>query len=151
MMHYDVGMATVESARAVRRLALEHPEWVRIVNAALAVASRSQPYGGEFPGARVLQELKAQGGGGQEWIPNLRLLVSYRILEKVGESTRSGRRAYYRFPDPQGVEEALRDIEEIQPAPPRPRLTFIGAGASSGPRDTARTASRLPYEPKSWR
>jgi len=45
--------------------------------------------------------------GEPAWKPGLRLLVAYGLLEKSGESTRGGRRAYYRMPDRTGVEEAL--------------------------------------------
>ena len=56
----------------------------------------------------MLQEL-AQQSGRPEWQPGLRRLVAYGLLEKVGESTRGGRRAYYRMPDRFGVEEALNE------------------------------------------
>jgi hypothetical protein len=56
-------------------------------------------------------------------VPNLRLLVSYGLLEKVGDTTMSGRRAYYRMPDRQGVEDALAGV---------------GAGSGSSPGAPAR-------------
>lgn len=44
------------------------------------------------------------------WYPNLRLLVSYGVLEKSGASTRQKQRGYYRMPDPDGVSSALNDF-----------------------------------------
>jgi len=55
----------------------------------------------------------AQQTGRPEWQPGLRRLVAYGLLEKVGESTRGGRRAYYRMPDRPGVEEALKKIPTV--------------------------------------
>jgi hypothetical protein len=40
----------------------------------------------------------------------LRILQRFGVLEKVGESTRGGDRAYYRMPDPEGVDQALRRL-----------------------------------------
>ena len=57
--------------------------------------------------------------GAPSWRPGLRLLAAHGLIEKVGESTR-GPRAYYRMPDPDGVEQALTRC------PPRsdPRVQF---------------------------
>ena len=98
---------------AVKRLAYEHPDWVPVLRAACVQAQKSEPYGGQFAGRWVLQEL-AQHTGRAEWQPGLRRLVAYGLLEKVGESTRGGRRAYYRMPDRLGVEEALGEIPDDQ-------------------------------------
>jgi hypothetical protein len=95
-----------ETREAVLRLAYEYPDWVPVLRAACAQARKSEPYGGQFAGRWVLQEL-AHETGRPQWQPGLRRLVSYGLLEKVGESTRGGRRAYYRMPDRQGVETAL--------------------------------------------
>lgn len=89
----------------ITRLAVEHPDWLPVVAAAVEVAERAEASGGEFPGARVVDELAKRGG--PRWIPNLRILVSYGLLEKSGPSTRGGRRAYYRMPDHAAVAEAL--------------------------------------------
>src|SRR5262249_31740115 len=35
---------------------------------------------------------------------------AYGILEKVGETARGGRRAYYQMPNREGVERALREL-----------------------------------------
>ena len=151
MMLYDVAVAISQDIRAVRRLASEHPDWVPVLEAALAVAGRAEPYGGEFAGSWVLKELESRAGR-RQWIPNLRLLLTYGILEKSGESTRGGRRAYYRFVNRRATEEALEEIKGALVREPKPALSFIGAGASSGePRDTARKSSELRYEPRSWR
>jgi len=76
---------------AVRRLAYEHPDWIPVLRAACAQAEKSEPYGGEFAGRWVLQELEAATGT-RVWQPGLRRLVAYGLLEKAGESTRGGRR-----------------------------------------------------------
>jgi len=93
------------------RLANERPEWVPVLRAASEVAHKSETYGGEFPGHQVLLKLKEQTG--IPWLPGLRLLVAYGLLEKSGESTRGGRRAYYQMPDREGVEQALRELGAV--------------------------------------
>lgn len=145
---HDVGMATSFGARAVRRLTNEHPEWVAVLEAAVAVASRSGPSDAEFAGSRVLRELESRAGH-KQWIPNLRLLVSYGILEKSGESIRGGRSAYYRFVNLLATKDALEQIRGSVAAEPRPSLSFIGAGASvAGPHGVARRSADMPYEPR---
>lgn len=79
------------------------------MRAACAQARKSEPYGGQFAGRWVLQEL-AEEVGQPQWQPGLRRLVSYGLLEKVGESVRGGRRAYYRMPDRDGIEKALEAL-----------------------------------------
>lgn len=91
------------------RLASEQPDWIPVLRAACERARKSEPYGGEFAGRWVLQELSKQTGK-PAWRPGLRLLVGYGLLEKVGASTRGGRRAYYRMPDRGAVERALEDL-----------------------------------------
>jgi hypothetical protein len=134
-------------ADSVRRLASEHPEWIPVLDAATAVAAAVEESGGEFAGAWVLDELAKRGG--PRWVPNLRILVSYELLEKSGPSTRGGRRAYYRMSHRRAIEEALAAWKAT--ATPR-RLEFV-AVASSGdkPSDTARKSADLEYEPRSWR
>lgn len=137
----------MQTDEAVRRLAVEHPGWMPVLDAALVVAERSEA---EFAGAWVLAEVQAHGGPG--WFPNLRILVSYGLLEKSGASTRGGRRAYYRMPDREGVAQALAAWRREQIVPARRTLGFIGAGASSEPpTDMARQAGEIGYEPRSWR
>jgi len=138
------------SDKAVRRLAVEHPEWMPVLEAAVAVAERSEPNGGEFAGAWVLDEVRAHGGPG--WFPNLRILASHGLLEKSGASTRGGRRAYYRMPDREGVARAVEAWRRDGTTQTRTRLSFIGAGASTEhPADMGRQAGEISYEPQSWR
>ena len=136
--------------QAVSRLAYEHPDWLPVLEAAAAVAADVEDHGGEFAGSWVVDELAKRGQA--RWIPNLRILVSYGLLEKAGPSTRGGRRAYYRMPERVEVEAALT-AWRAGPGPARPRLLrFIASGASSDePFDTARKAGEIVYEPRSWR
>lgn len=144
-------------ARAVAALSKERPEWLSVLEAALVVAERCEPYGGEFAGAWVLEELKQQKGH-PVWLPNLRVLMSYGFLEKAGESTRGGRRAYYRFTDRKTIGSVLAEHPPVLPKtepsfePAAPRFRFIAAGNSAQPgSDTARRAGDIPYQPRSWR
>lgn len=150
-------MSDSETGRALTALAKERPEWLPVVEAALAVHERTSAYGGDFAGAWVLDELEERVGR-KTWLPNLRVLVSYGLLEKVGESTRGGRRAYYRFVRPEIIRQVLAQLRELGQSPPTPptrtarRFRFVGAGASSQPgSDTARRAGDISYEPESWR
>jgi hypothetical protein len=143
--------------RAFAALSKERPEWLPVLEAALVVAERCEPYGGEFAGAWVLEELKQQTGHPM-WLPNLRVLISYGFLEKAGESTRGGRRAYYRFTDKETIRRVLAEHRpaerqvERRPGPPAPRFGFIGAGNSGKPgSDIGRRAGDIPYQPRSWR
>lgn len=94
--------------KAVKRLAIERKEWIPIVNTVLEVYKNLQGIGNkdEVAGAWVFNRAKEQGLK----FNNLRLLVSYAILQKEGTS-RGGRRAYYSIIDPEGVERALRELE----------------------------------------
>ena len=92
-----------DTHKAVRRLAADHPDWLSVLEAACVQARESEIYSGQFPGHAVLEELGATTGN-RQWRPGLRRLVSYGLLEKAGESTRGGHRAYYRMPDRTGVE-----------------------------------------------
>jgi hypothetical protein len=143
--------------RAVAALSRERPEWLPVLEAALVVAERCEPYGGEFAGAWVLEELK-QRAGHPIWLPNLRVLISYGFLEKAGESTRGGRRAYYRFTDREAIGRVLAEHRPVQrqteraPARPAPRFRFVGVGDSGETgSDTARRAGDMVYQPRSWR
>jgi hypothetical protein len=135
-------------ATAVRRLAVEHPEWLPVLDAAIAVAKRVEDHGGEFAGAWVISELASRGG--RRWVPNLRLLVTYGLIEKSGESTRGGRRAYYRMTDRAGIEQALQTWTLSMQAARTP--TFVAAGGSTEPPyDAARRAGEAAFAPRSWR
>jgi hypothetical protein len=140
----------IDPEQAVRRLAIEHPEWLPVLEAAATVAASVEEHGGEFAGAWVVDELARRGS--RRWIPNLRILVSYGLLEKSGPSTRGGRRAYYRMPDRRAVVKAIEARRGIAGAQTRRTLRFVAAGASSdSPADAARRAGELAYEPRSWR
>lgn len=95
--------------QAVLRLASERSDWLPVLQAACRRARNAEPYGGEFAGHWVLRDLQDEVGE-PTWRPGLRLLVAYGLLEKAGESTRGGRRAYYRMPDRAGVEDALAEL-----------------------------------------
>ena len=152
-MLYD-GQVT-DASRAVASLVAERPDWVPVLEAAIAVSDRVEPSGGEFAGAWVIDELERRAGR-RTWLPNLRVLVSYGLVEKSGESTRGGRRAYYRMPAKRAVAEALLRLKPAS-VPPRPdrlegRFRFIGSGDSGEPgSDWARRSSELPFEPGPWR
>ncbi len=88
---------------AVKRLARERTNWLPIVEACLEEEKRTN---GDFAGAWVLETAKKRG---IQWFPNLRVLVSYGILQ-VKDRSRGGRRAYYKVLDPEGVQKALQEI-----------------------------------------
>ena len=141
--------------RGVGNLAAERPDWIPVLEAAIAVSERVDPYGGEFAGAWVIDELEHLAGR-RTWLPNLRVLLTYGLVEKVGESTRGGRRAYYRMPARKAITEALARLKP--PVPNRKteehprRFLFVGAGDSrEAGSDWARRSSDLPFEPRSWR
>ncbi len=99
-----------ETVRAVMRLASERPEWVPALRAACESARKAEHYGGEFAGAWVVSELEHLTGD-RTWLPGLRTLAVYGLLEKSGPSTRGGRRAYYRMPDRLGVGLGLEELD----------------------------------------
>lgn len=101
---------TRDTRQAVMDLAYERPDWLPVLRAACEVARETERFGGRFAGSWVLQELGRQTNG-PSWRPGIRLLAGYGLLEKVGESTRGGRRAYYRMPDRIGVEEVLDEMQ----------------------------------------
>jgi hypothetical protein len=143
--------------KAVNELARERPDWIPVLQAALVVAERCEPYGGEFAGAWVLEEL-AERMGRSTWLPNLRLLTSYGLLTKVGDSTRGGRRAYYRCTDRRAISAVVEELmHQTQPTPvpatkPVKKFAFIGSGDSGkSDSDVARRAGDITYEPRSWR
>ena len=110
---------------AVILLLREHPRWRGILMAALEEAKTIQT--GRFAGTWVLERAKKHG---VNWVPNLRKLVAYGILDKDGYSTRGGRRAYYRMPDIEGVEKALNDVAPSSGGNPYPEHEIVGAGVS---------------------
>lgn len=96
----------------VKRLSVEHPDWIPIVITCFENAQK----GSQFAGKWILQDLQRKGWHGLKyandivpWFPGLGLLVGYGIL-KHEDTTRGGRRAYYTMPDIIGVEKALREL-----------------------------------------
>lgn len=83
---------------AVKAIANEHPEWLDVVRACYDQAGQTQ----EFAGAWVCRRLG-------RWFPSLKMLARYGILEKV-DTSRRGKRAYYRMPDREGVRNAFQDL-----------------------------------------
>ena len=148
-------MLPVNANQAVSALVNERPEWIPVLEAACAVADRVEPYGGEFAGAWVIDELERRSGR-RTWFPNLRVLVSYGLIEKAGESSRGGRRAYYRFAAKESVKKALEHLGEggqaSRPKGTGRQLLFVAAG-DSGERDSdfGRRSADLDYEPPTWR
>lgn len=98
---------TTDVWRRVTELARERPDWLPVLQAACEEAEEAEKFGGRFAGRWVLERLRRRTGG-FEWRPGLRLLTGYGLLIKDGESTRGGRRAYYRMPNWRDVEQALR-------------------------------------------
>jgi len=146
---------TADFKRAVGNLIAERPDWIPVLEAAIAVSDKVDPHGGEFAGAWVIDELERRAGH-RTWLPNLRVLLTYGLVEKVGESTRGGRRAYYRMPAKKAIAEALSHLKprgsHRKSAHQERRFHFVGAGDSGASgSDWARRSSDLPFEPDSWR
>lgn len=95
----------VSGYKAVKRLAVERPDWLPIVRECLKLWTEIRS---DFAGAWIYQRMQEKGG---PKFSNLRLLVSFGILKKEGTS-RQGRRAYYSVVDPEGVERALNELAE---------------------------------------
>ena len=89
---------------AVKEIAREKPEWIPVVQACYEEAGETE----EFAGAWVLNRLG-------RWVPSLRSLASRGVLQKV-DTTRGGRRAYYRMLDRDGVGRALEELKASGPA-----------------------------------
>ncbi len=89
--------------KGVMRIVYENPRWLGVVQSALETSKATK---GDFAGSWVLNRAKEKG---INWFPNLRILVTYGILQKVDVS-RGGRRAYYSMPDPEGVEQAIKEL-----------------------------------------
>jgi hypothetical protein len=100
----------ITARELVQRLNTERPEWIPILRAAVTVAEGVERYGGQFAGSWVLQEWAREAKPELAWKPGLRTLSTYGLIEKVGDSTRGGRRAYYRMRDRAGVAQALREL-----------------------------------------
>ena len=96
---------TPDGYTATQRFLIDHPDWIPIVRACVAVAE-AYPRG-DFPGARVCREAEKNG---IPWFPNLRPLAAYGVLQRT-EVSRGGRRAYYVMPDSEGTKKALQEAE----------------------------------------
>lgn len=101
-----------DTAQSVRRLAQEQPHWIPVLRAACTQAAVAEPFGGEFAGSNVVQEV-ARMAGQRIHVPGLRILVTYGFIEKSGPSTRGGRRSYYRMPQRSEVEKALSELPPL--------------------------------------
>ena len=78
-----------DTRELVQRFALEQPDWVVVLEASCAQAKAAEPYGGQFAGSYVVQELSRMAGQAVH-VPGLRRLVTYGFLEKCGESRGAG-------------------------------------------------------------
>jgi hypothetical protein len=96
-----------KTRQQVLRLINEYPEERPLLRAACEQARKCEP--GDFAGSWVLQEMEQQTGD-PAWRPGLRRLSAFGLIEKT-DTTRGGRRAYYRMPDREVVEQALAEIE----------------------------------------
>jgi hypothetical protein len=97
------------------RLAKEHPrsepsswypdgiDWLRVVKGCYeeALTIKGSPFAGAWVEARV------------GWFPGLKMLATYGIVKKSGETVRAGTRAYWIMPDIEGVESALRELNYL--------------------------------------
>jgi repressor LexA len=102
-------MAELSIIDKVKFLSFEHPEWIEVLRACLSVAKRTG--GLKIAGSWVYMELQDRQ---VEFLPNnLRLLVRVGLLQKVGDSTRGGHRAYYLLPDIAILEKALDALKEL--------------------------------------
>jgi hypothetical protein len=88
---------------ATKRFLRDYPRWLPVVKACVVEAERCK---GEFAGAWVLREAQKWG---IKWFPNLRPLVSYKILRRT-DIARGGRRAYYIMLDIEGVKAGLKEL-----------------------------------------
>jgi hypothetical protein len=87
--------ATYEATIALAR---ERPEWLAVLKTCYLVASKAEPFAGSW----VFSRHKSS-------FPSLRTLAAFGLLEKV-DTSRRGKRAYYRMPDREGLGRALEDL-----------------------------------------
>ena len=87
---------------AVMKLAQDKPEWIRVVLACYETAKESD----EFAGTWAVRRLG-------DWNPSLRPLSLRGILVKT-DTSRGGKRAYYRMPERDGVEKALSELSVLE-------------------------------------
>jgi hypothetical protein len=96
---------------AVKRLAVEKPNWIPILECAVELIEefKAKGLGKEICGKWVLDRAKEKGIA--NWLPGLRVFASYGILQKTSLN-RGGRRAYYIMPDIEGVKKALQELKK---------------------------------------
>jgi hypothetical protein len=99
-----IGGLMISGYGATKRLLEEEPRWFQVVLETLEAAKKY----GEFAGSWVLRNIREKGEI-YPLGPGLRKLSAFGILKRT-ETTRSGRRAYYVMPDPNGVERALKEF-----------------------------------------
>ena len=95
---------------ATKKLLEEKPEWFPIISEALEATKKYE----EFAGSWVLREIREKGKY-YPLGPGLKTLTASGILERT-QTSRSGRRAYYVMPDPEGVGRALGEVKKIKKA-----------------------------------
>lgn len=83
---------------SVKVLAREHNDWVEVVAACYEISKDFE----EFAGAWIVEYMG-------RWLPNLRILARYGIIEKI-DTSRGGKRAYYRMVNREEVGKALGEL-----------------------------------------
>lgn len=115
------GDSPIAARDAVRRLvSAQRPDWVGLLQASCLWARKAESNGsGMFAGSWVLEEWATRTGN-PLWRPGgLRPLAAEGLIKKAGDSTRGGRRAYYRMPQRAVIEEALQElgVPDLPPSP----------------------------------
>lgn len=103
-------MSTPHTAQAVRRLALERPEWLPVLRAAVRVARAAATLGEDFPGSAVVTEAKSAELVTMH-IPGLRTLVTYGLITPTERGARNGRTTYYTMPDAAAIKAELDHLD----------------------------------------
>lgn len=83
---------------ATMALARERTEWLAVLKTCYVVASKTEPFAGSWVFSRH-----------ESWVPSLRTLAAYGVLDKV-DTSRRGKRAYYRMRDREEIGRALEDL-----------------------------------------
>ncbi len=98
-----ISNTAAQSHTSIKRLAHEHPDWLDVVLVCYQIAGDTN---NRFAGAWVVWRLG-------RWVPSLRTLVRYSIFEKL-DTSRRGRRAYYRMIDRERVGNKLQELGIVQ-------------------------------------
>ena len=96
----------VDGYNATMTVARDHADWLDRVDACHRYGTEQIDNGvadGRFAGAWILKRLGLSS-------PPLVPLVRWNILERVGDTTQGGHRAYYRVKDLEGIGRALHDL-----------------------------------------